>query len=124
MRKKWKNFSVANAPYVKKKLALSVMARKRGDKENEFKLLEDAHVLGQQSTPFHTIVHWQMLKYGLRYRSLKEVTGQIFRLIGAVTKTPFGILPKGNTGGANVNAFESMPISTENKTILAKVTRI
>jgi hypothetical protein len=44
---------------------------------------------------------------------MREVFGQIFRIVGAATKTPFGIVPQGNTGGANVSPFKKMPIDPE-----------
>jgi hypothetical protein len=42
-------------------------------------------------------------------------------MLGALTKTPIGLLPEGNTGGANVSPFKSMSISPENKAILEKI---
>ena len=54
-------------------------------------------------------------------RDLKEIFGQIFRMLGALTKTPIGLLPEGNTGGANVSPFKPMSISPENKAILEKI---
>ena len=59
-----------------------------------------------------------MLKLGWKMRSPREVFGQIIRVIGAATKTPFGIYPTGNTGGANVWFFKSMPVPDDLKKIL------
>ena len=93
-------------------------------KQNEFtegfRHLERAHVLGQSITAEHTRVHWLMLKFGWRTKNWKEVLGQLFRIIGAATKTPFGIYPSGNTGGADVSPFRSMPIPDDLRTILEK----
>ena len=91
------------------------------NEETEFKALEDAHVIGQHSTFHHTRVHYEMLKFGLKRKDTKEVFGQLFRLIGAVTKTAIGLLPEGNTGGANVSPFKPMPISQANKAILDEI---
>ncbi|MDM7920795.1 MAG: DUF3703 domain-containing protein [Pyrinomonadaceae bacterium] len=84
-----------------------------GDAEGAFRHLERAHVLGQSSTYHHTRVHWLMLKHGFRERDVKEVAGQVLRIGGAATKTPLGIYPKGNTGGANVSPIKPMPIADD-----------
>lgn len=91
-----------------------------GDAAGAFRHLERAHVLGQASTFQHTRVHWLMLKHGIRERDNKEVAGQILRIGGAATKTPLGIYPKGNTGGANVNPLKPMPIPDDLAAILAE----
>ena len=46
--------------------------------------------------------------------------GQIIRVIGAATKTAFGIYPKGNTGGSDVYFFKPMPIPEDLRAILDK----
>lgn len=61
-----------------------------------------------------------MFKLGLKMHSLREIWGQIIRIIGAATKTPFGIYPTGNTGGSNVWFFKRMPIPDDLKEILDK----
>lgn len=78
-----------------------------------FRHLERAHVLGQASTYDHTRIHWRMLKLGLRMASPREIWGQVVRIIGAATKTPLGIYPRGNTGGSNVWFFKPMPIADD-----------
>ncbi|WP_367998159.1 DUF3703 domain-containing protein [Alteromonas stellipolaris] len=108
-------------PFVQTKLNQANAAREKGDVKAEFKHLEDAHVIGQRSTHLHTLVHWQMLVFGVRYRILNEVIGQSVRILGAITKTAVGLLPHGNTGGSNVSAFKSMPISEQNQIVLAKI---
>jgi hypothetical protein len=59
-----------------------------------------------------------MLKLGWKRRDIREVFGQVIRIIGAATKTPLGIYPTGNTGGANVYFFKSMPIPDDLQAIL------
>lgn len=114
-------FNQAAKPYIAEKLALANQAFQHQDDETGFKALEDAHVIGQQSTYFHMLVHFEMLKFGLRRGDINEVLGQIFRLVGALTKTVFGLLPAGNTGGSNVSPFKPMPISAENQAILNRI---
>lgn len=54
-----------------------------------------------------------MMRWGLRQRSSREVAGQLFRVVGAATKTAFGLVPAGNTGGANVSPFRALPIPAD-----------
>ena len=114
-------YTEAAKPYVEKKLTLAKVAWQKGEKQVAFTFLEDAHVIGQQSTYYHTMVHYHMLQHGIRTRDIKEIIGQIIRLIGALTKTAIGLLPVGNTGCANVSAFRPLPISKENRKILGKI---
>ena len=91
-----------------------------GKTDEAFSHLERAHVLGQSITREHTRVHGRMFGVALRNRDLREVWGQLFRIVGAATKTPLGIYPKGNTGGANVWFFRSMPIPEDLHEILQR----
>jgi hypothetical protein len=45
------------------------------DLTNCWHLLERAHVIGQSYPLSHTIVHWEMLKFGFRIKSTKEIFG-------------------------------------------------
>ncbi len=98
------------APFVAAELALARDAELAGDSAAAFSHLERAHVLGQASTYQHVRVHWLMLRWGLRQRQAREVFGQILRLFGAATKTAIGLVPEGNTGGANVSPVRPMPL--------------
>lgn len=77
-----------------------------------FSHLERAHVLGQLNTAMHVRAHWAMLKFGWPSRDRREIAGQLTRLTGAALFTWLWV-PEGNTGGANVGAFEKMPIPPE-----------
>jgi hypothetical protein len=87
-----------------------------------FRRLERAHVLSQTSTWEHVRVHWHMLRWGLRQRDAKEIAGQVLRIVGAATKTAFGLVPVGNTGGANTSPLKRMPVSGDLAEILAAAT--
>ena len=106
------------APYVYSELLLADKERTLGDINAEFKHLENAHVLGQESTFWHVKVHVLMLVWAVRNSILKECFGQLFRIIGAVTATPIGLIPKGNTGGINVSPFKTMPVSSAHQAII------
>lgn len=94
-------------------ISIARLSLKQGLPEAAFLSLERAHVLGQESTTLHTRVHVEMLVWGLRQRSVKEVLGQLFRIVGAATKTSIGLVPHGNTGGSNVSPFKPMTITPE-----------
>ncbi|KAE8437306.1 DUF3703 domain-containing protein [Vreelandella piezotolerans] len=113
-------FSQRVAPYVEVELTNAKRARSAGDTQQEFSHLERAHVLGQESTYWHVKVHLMMLAWAIRNRSFRETLGQAFRIVGAATKTVFGLVPQGNTGGANVSPFKKMPIAPELATLIQK----
>jgi len=100
-------------PAVEAELEVARRAEELGDAAAAFRCLERAHVLGQSSTRLHTRVHWLMLCWAVRQRDGGEAVGQLFRVLAAATKTVFGAVPHGNTGGAAVGAFRPMPIPPE-----------
>ncbi len=78
-----KNISYA----VLKELSLARKARRNNDVLQEFSHLENAHVLGQNSTYWHTKVHCHMLYWARRNGDHQELRGQLLRAFGAFTKT-------------------------------------
>lgn len=98
-------------------------AEASGDRRLAFSHLERAHVLGQSLTGSHTRVHWLMFRLALKMRSPREIWGQLIRIVGAATKTPFGIYPTGNTGGSNVWFFKQMPVPEDLEAILRESRR-
>ncbi len=105
-------------PYVEQELAAARECTRRGDAKAAFAHLERAHILGQRSTRIHTRVHGLMFLWGLEQKSFPECLGQALRIIGAATKTVFGLVPTGNTGGNNVSPFKVMPIPPDLEAIL------
>ena len=105
-------------PLVDTELAQARQMRVAKNYSAEFHHLERAHIIGQASTIEHVRVHALMFAWALRQRKASEVMGQILRIIGAATKTIFGLVPIGNTGGSNVSPFKPMPIPTDLKKIL------
>lgn len=94
-------------------LAAATAAERGSDASKAFHHLERAHVLGQASTVQHVRVHLRMLMWGLRRGDGREIGGQVLRVIGAATKTWAGLVPTGNTGGANVSAFKPMAMPAD-----------
>src|SRR5688572_11019359 len=105
-------------PYVNAELEAAARDPVRG-----FSHLERAHVLGQASTREHVRVHWRMLLWAWRHRDGREFFGQMYRLAGAATKTFIGLVPTGNTGGANVSPVKPMPIDPELEAIIRRAAR-
>ena len=100
-------------PFVEAELQIAADLSAQDRAQPAFTHLERAHVLGQASTAHHVRVHWCMLLWGVQQRNAKECLGQLLRIAGAATITVFGLVPHGNTGGANVSPFKPMPLSPE-----------
>lgn len=101
--------AVLRPPYQAELLAARA-AYLHQDPTTAFYHLERAHILGQRWAFSHTQVHLLMLRHGLRTGSLREVLGQIPRVILGFLGSLVGRVPIGNTGGANVPAEQPMPI--------------
>jgi hypothetical protein len=80
--------------------------------------LERAHILGQPYPYHHTLVHWKMLLFGIKIKDIKEIIGQIPRLLVGGVKSFVGEIPVGNTGGANVSPLKPMEIPADLKSII------
>ncbi|WP_108213687.1 DUF3703 domain-containing protein [Pontibacter mucosus] len=80
--------------------------------------LERAHILGQPYPIEHTAVHWYMLLFGFKTKNAKEIVGQFPRLLVGGVKSWAGMIPVGNTGGANVPPLRPMPIPDELQLII------
>lgn len=106
-------------PVVDHEVGLAAAARANGEAELCFEHLERAHVLGQASTVQHVRVHVLMLMWALRNRVPTEAMGQVFRIAGAATKTAFGWIPTGNTGGSNISPFKPLPIPEDLQRMLS-----
>lgn len=90
----------------------------KGNLQVAWRHLERAHILGQSYPYQHSEVHWMMLRFGLMIKSPKEVLGQIPRLLVGGVKSFVGIIPVGNTGGANVPPLRSMEIPEDLKDLM------
>lgn len=108
------------APFVEDEIQLSQAANSKGENDLAFNHLENAHVLGQESTYWHVKVHFLMFVWSIRNRSPKEFFGQILRMVGALTKTAIGLVPIGNTGGSNISPFKKLPLKPEHRVAILK----
>ena len=103
-------FAIRIKPSLDIELAAAQAAEACGNFYTSFLHLERAHVLGQGVIIEHVRVHWRMFRFALRNSLRGEACGQLWRLVAASIFTAFGLVPKGNTGGADVNGFRPMPV--------------
>ena len=79
---------------------------------------ERAHVLGQWYVKPHVITHLGMLRVGWRRRDVREIFGQLLRIPGGMIGSAIGRVPRGNTGGSRISAFQSLPIPPDLRELL------
>ena len=113
------SFAKAIRPYVTQEIQQAQLRWTAGQRDQAFRHLERAHVLGQSSTVQHVSTHWHMFVWGIRSKSFRETLGQVVRMVGAATKTAIGLVPSGNTGGSNVSPFKTLPVPQDLAAILA-----
>jgi hypothetical protein len=87
-------------------------ALRRREFDTAFMHLERAHVLAQRMTGRHTFIHWRMLIAGWRCGDLREVVGQVPRIVASILFSRLWV-PHGNSGRARVNAFKPMPVPVD-----------
>ena len=100
-------------PYFERELKAYYSSLKEKDLQQAWQHLEKAHVIGQAYPMQHSLVHLKMLQFGIRIKSIKEISGQIPRLLVGGVKSFVGKIPVGNTGGANIPPLKALPIEKE-----------
>jgi hypothetical protein len=93
----------------------------KGNLPGAWRHLERAHILGQPWLVQHTQIHWLMLRFGIRIKNPREILGQLPRLLLGGVKSFVGMIPTGNTGGANVPPLKKMPIPSDLEDLLEHV---
>lgn len=101
------------APYFNRELIEYERSFNASELQRAWHHLERAHIIGQLYPYHHSYVHWKMLLFGIHVKDLKEVIGQIPRLVIGGVKSFVGKIPLGNTGGANIPPLKPLPISEE-----------
>lgn len=107
-------------PYFAQELDNYQKELKAGNWKSAWTYLERAHIIGQRYPYEHSLVHWNMLLFGVKIKSLSEIIGQVPRLIVGGVKSFVGKIPVGNPGGANVPPLQSFPIDPEIQLIFQK----
>lgn len=98
-------------------MALARVRQSHADLTGAFVHLERAHILGQRHTWLHVRAHCAMFAVGWRRHDVREIMGQVLRVVAAATKSRIWV-PLGNTGGANVNPFRPMPVPPDLASLL------
>lgn len=99
--------------------AAAVTARRCGDYATAMRHLERAHILGQRHTGLHVRSHVGMLGLAWQRRDLREIAGQLLRIVAAALFSRLWV-PDGNTGGADVSAFRRMPVPEDLREVLMR----
>jgi hypothetical protein len=92
----------------------------KSDLSEAWNHLERAHVIGQAYPYQHSYAHWKMLLFGIKIKNVREIIGQLPRLLVGGVKSFVGKIPIGNTGGANIHPLQSLPIQEDIKSIFEK----
>lgn len=92
-------------------------ASRQRDYPQAFRWLERAHILTQRLPLRHAHTHWLMLRLGWRSGDLREVLGQLPRIVAALLFSRIWV-PSGNSGRARVSAFAPMPIADDLQQLL------
>jgi Protein of unknown function (DUF3703) len=95
---------------ISEEMEVFAQAKASGDTAKAWRALERAHIVSQPYLGPHLANHWAMLRFAISVRNAREVSGQIFRLALAPLGAISGRIPTGNTGRANVSAFQQMDI--------------
>tara|TARA_R110002050_G_scaffold266416_1_gene407841 strand:- start:122 stop:493 length:372 start_codon:yes stop_codon:yes gene_type:complete len=107
-------------PFYHLELTKFQVAYNEGNLNQAWSHLERAHIIGQRYPYAHSYVHWKMLLFGIKIKSIKEIFGQIPRLLVGGVKSFVGKVPVGNPGGANVAPMKAFPIDAELQAIFIK----
>lgn len=89
-----------------------------GESAAAWRHLERAHILSQPFAAAHVRVHLHMLASAWRRGDLREIAGQLVRVLVAGPGSLLGRAPIGNTGGADVGIMTPMAIPEDLQQLL------
>lgn len=72
--------------------------------------IERAHIIGQRYPLEHTKTHWKMLSLGWKTNDLKEILGQVIRLLLGAPFSLINKIPVGNVGSSRVSMIKPQRI--------------
>lgn len=104
-------------------LAASQTAFDQRDPDSGWRHLERAHVLSQPWAMPHIRVHGVMLRRGFTTGDVREVFGQLVRIVVAGPGSLLRRYPVGNSGRARVSAMKPMPLAADLAALLETATR-
>jgi hypothetical protein len=95
-------------------------ARSAVSLEERWAALERAHILSQPWPTPHVRAHAAMVRLAIGQRDLREIAGQLLRLVVAGPASAIGRYPAGNTGRARVPATRPMPLPDDLAELLGR----
>lgn len=99
MRHRWVLPPSVQAAY-RRELTAARRARRAGDAGTGWRHLERAHILGQMAVWPHVGIHLRMLRWAVADADVREVAGQLERVLRAGPGSYTGTVPIGDTGRA------------------------
>lgn len=108
-------------PYYNLEISNYQLKLNNGELMEAWNHLERAHVIGQAYPYQHSYAHWKMLLFGIKVKSIREIVGQLPRLLVGGVKSFVGKTPTGNTGGADVPPLKPIPIQQDIQAIFKEV---
>lgn len=97
-------------PIFEKELSLYLASLNKNDVQKAWYHLERAHIIGQRYPYEHTLTHWNMLLLGWHTKRIKEVFGQIIRLLLGAPFSLINKIPVGNVGSSRVSMVKPQPM--------------
>src|SRR5688572_8387730 len=95
-------------------------ARSATSLDERWAALERAHILSQPWPTPHVRAHAAMVHLAIGQRDIRELAGQLVRLVVAGPASAIGKYPAGNTGRARVPATRPMPIPDDLAALLSE----
>lgn len=102
---------------MKKEVAAYKEARISLNHELSLLHLGRAHILSQFDWKEHIYIHVLMLVYAWKKKDLKELSGQLLRLVVTIPGHMIGRIPWGNTGWSTVPLTKKLPIPEDLKNL-------
>ncbi len=114
-QRRWRGLgkSLAARKVIAAEMAAYRSAVDQGNDAAAWHHLERVHIVSQPYLGPHLASHGAMLRFAVRRRDIREVLGQLVRIILAPLGSLTGRLPMGNTGRSNVSAFAPMPVPAD-----------
>lgn len=95
---------------LKEEIKLYKLARARDDHKLSYLHLGRAHIISQIHAGYHFYVHLLMLAYAIHRVDMKEILGQIIRILVTIPGHVTGRVPLGNIGWSSVSLTKEEPI--------------
>lgn len=100
-------------PYYTRELSSYRQSLKDNDLKSAWKHLERAHIIGQRYPFQHSETHWKMFLLGCQMLDLKEIFGQLVRLLFGAPLSFINKIPLGNVGSTRTSMIKPQPLPVD-----------